>query len=374
MGRVAADPSTTVGYIKRVPGWSLPYFLNLREFVEMLSTPRIGWKPLADLCRRMGTAHSAGIDIRRVLERESQTGRPFHRRQMQSVREGVDRGDSLTASVKATDDYFPMFFREMLNIGEQTGGLDRVLPKLAEYYEHLVKMRTVFLLGISWPLLQLGAAIVIVGILILALGWVAGVTGQKSDVLGFGLVGVPGFVRYLTALGLLAALALLAWHFLSRGPLARKVLPWIMRTPGLGRTLRFMSLSQIAWAIGLSIDSGADARRSLTMALNSTANDFYVQHVPEVRKQIQAGREMYATLQDTGAFPNDFVDALEVGEESGRVTETMLRMAESYQQQAQSSLSGAAMLATMLVWGSVGGILIFLIFRIYGFYLSQLQI
>ena len=50
--------------------------------------------------------------------------------------------------------------------------------------------------GIAWPALQLVIAVGVIALLILALGWVAGMTGEETDILGFGLVGVRGLVRY----------------------------------------------------------------------------------------------------------------------------------------------------------------------------------
>ncbi len=339
----------------------------------MLSPPRIGWKPLAQLSRRIGTGLSAGIDVRRVLQREAESGSPFQRRQLAQVRDAVQEGESLPDALARTGAYFPPFFREMIAVGEQTGKLDHVLPKLAEYYEHLVQLRRVFLLGIAWPALQLAMAVCVVGILILALGWVASMTGEEVDILGYGLVGTRGLVRYLVGLGLVAACGLLAHRVLTQGFLAHHVSQALIRIPGLGPNLRLTSLSRMAWALGLAIDSGAGARQSMRLALSSTSNEFYRQHADEVDRQLKAGREMHAALRDTGAFPIEFLDALEVGEQSGRVSETLLKLAEDYQQRAKATMTGVTLFATLAVWAFVAAILIFLIFRVFNFYLGILD-
>jgi type IV pilus assembly protein PilC len=261
----------------------------------------------------------------------------------------------------------------MVRVGEQTGKLDHVLPALAEYYEHLVQLRRTFLFGIAWPALQLIVAVCVIGLLIVALGWVGSVTGQTTDVLGFGLVGIPGLVRYLLGLGVLVALGLLLYQFATRGPLAKLLAEVLLRVPGLGPNLRMMSLARLAWSLGLALDSGADARTSLRLALGTTGSPYFQRHVEQVDRTIRAGGEMHEALRQTGAFPHEFLDALEVGEQSGRSSETLLKLAEDYRSRARSTMSAVTLLATLLVWGLVAAILITLIFRLFSFYLGILN-
>lgn len=339
----------------------------------MFSTPRISWKSLGQLCRRLGHAYSAGLDLRKTVERESESGPPLARKNLRSVSEAINRGDSMTAAIDQTGDFFPLFFREMIEVGEKTGRLDRVLPQLADYYEHLVKLRRTFLQGIAWPVTQLVISLAVIGVLILALGWVANMTGQETDLLGFGLVGFPGLVRYLLGIGLVAATLLVASRIVSRGPVANWLSHVVMRMPVVGKTAQLMALSRMSWALAMATESGTDARHAVKLALNSTSSDYYRKHVPDVDQRIRQGQELHVTLRSTNAFPDEFLHALEVGEESGRLGETMLKMAEIYQDQAKSSMAGTTFAATIVIWGLVFTVLIFLIFRVFSIYASHLD-
>jgi type IV pilus assembly protein PilC len=339
----------------------------------MLGSPQIRWTALAQLCRRLGTALGAGVDVRRVLEREAQTGKPWQKRQLSQVRDAVARGDALGEAFASTGNYFPRFFLEMLNVGEQTGKLDHILPQLATYYEHLVQLRRVFLIGIAWPAIQLVMAIGVIALLILVLGFVASMTGEETDILGFGLVGVRGLVRYFLGLGVLAAAGLLAYRLCTRGPVAHFLGQALMRVPGLGTNLRMMSLARLAWSLGLALDSGADARQSLRLSLSSTGNSYYHQHVDTVDLLVRGGKEIHEALRQTNAFPVEFLDAVEVGELSGRLSETLLKLASDYRDRAKATMTGVTLFATIAVWGFVGALLIFLIFRIAGYYFRMLD-
>jgi type IV pilus assembly protein PilC len=261
----------------------------------------------------------------------------------------------------------------MLGVGEQTGKLDHVLPRLAEYYEHLVQLRRVFLLGIAWPALQLLVAVGVIGLLILALGWVAAFTGEQTDVLGFGLVGVPGLIRYLVGIGVVVAAGMVLYRVCTRGAVGRYAAELLMRMPGLGPNLRMMSLARLCWSLGLALDSGADARQSLRMALTTTGSMYYQRHAADVDLAIRGGSEMHEALRQTGAFPVEFLDAMEVGERSGRTSETLLKLAEDYRDRAKATMTGVTLVATIAVWALVAGVIIALIFRLFSFYLGILN-
>jgi len=329
----------------------------------------IGWSELASVCRRMGTALGAGVDVMRVLQREAETGSKAKQERMQGVRQAIARGATLDEALRAADGYFPEFFLEMIGVGEQTGKLDHVLPQLAGYYEQLVALRKTFLRGIAWPMIQLLMALGVISLLILVLGWI----GASVDPLGFGLVGPSGLVRLYTFLGVIVALVYFAWRFLLRGPIGQAALQWLMRAPGLGPALQTLWLAKLTWTLGVALDSGADARRATRLAISSTGSPFYLQHLPEMERGVRTGRDLHEAFAATGAFPAEFLDALEVGEQTGRTAETMLKLAEGYRDRAQGTMRGLALAATSVVWILVAGTLIVLILRLASFYLGVLE-
>ena len=80
----------------------------------------------------------------------------------------------------------------MVGVGEQTGHLGEVFGRLAEHYQAQVKLRRTFLSAIAWPMFQLLAALVVVGLLILVMGIIGNMNGVPIDMLGLGLVGNRG--------------------------------------------------------------------------------------------------------------------------------------------------------------------------------------
>jgi len=277
----------------------------------------------------------------------------------------------LAAALAETGDYFPTLFLELTDVGEQTGHLSEVFARLAENYEDQVKMRRVFLAAIAWPIFQLIAAVLIIGFLI----WIMGVIGNgKIDPLGFGLVGNTGLAIYVVFVGTVAAAIFVLVEAVRRGlvwtgPIQR----FVMRLPGIGKPLRTLALARLAWSMHLTMKTGMDVRRALRLSLASTRNVVYTDQIDPIDAEIAEGNSIYEAFRGTGAFPADFLDVLAVGEQSGRMVESMERLSRQYQDYARTALATLNVLAGFAVWGVIALIIIVMIFRLFGFYIGQIN-
>lgn len=341
----------------------------------MLLSSRLSAKSLTELCHRLAVETEAGIDIRRTWQRETESARGRTHDAFAQVRDAVARGDSLSSALAKTDRLLPPLFLEMVQIGEQTGTLGRVFHRLATHYRHQSRLARSFLGAIAWPMLQLGAALFIVGVLILILGMIAGRNhGQPIDVLGFGLIGVRGlfiYVNFLIAVGLVIAGFVFA---VRRGMIwTRPLQRFVMQVPALGSCLELLALARLTWVLHLTMNVEMDLRRMVPLVLRATGSDYYIRHTDQVVADVAAGHPLHKALAATAAFPSDFIDALAVAEESGHVVESMERLSHRYEEEAETATQMLTTIAGFVVWALVASLIIFLIFRLAGFYLGTIQ-
>ncbi len=333
-----------------------------------LTGARASQTELAQLCRRWAIALEAGIDIRRLLAREgTAAGRHALGRRLQQISGEVAAGHSLTDAIDRTGEFFPVLFREMLHVGEETGKTAEVFRQLAEHYDHQIKLRRMFLAALTWPAIQLFAAVMIVGLVIWLLGMLPTRAGQEPmDILGFGLVGNRGLVIYFTIVGSVAAVVAGLVFALRRGlfwtaPLQRAIL----LVPAVGPSLRTLALSRLAWSLHLTLDTGMDLARAFKLSLNSTHNDHFIRHTPQIIEAVTSGHEVTEALAHTRSFPIDFLDAVDTGERSGRLPETLGVLSRQYQEKAQQALGVLTMVAGFMVWALVALLIVLIIVRIF---------
>ena len=331
-----------------------------------LFSPRVSLQHLAQLCRRMAIALSSGIEVRRVVEREtSNTLSPILRAKLREIQTAVVRGDTMTDGLERTGDYFPPLVVEMVEVGEHTGHLAEVFRRLADHYEEQLRFRRMFLSSIAWPVIQLVLAIVVIGIMILVMGAISSMRGgQATDILGLGLSGPSGFVVYCLTIAVVAFGLFLVYQAARRGlAWTEPVQKMVLQLPGLGGPLRTISLAQMAWTMELTMDAGMDLLKAMSLSLRSTHNAFYTQHTDQVLRTLRSGQEVHEALSATGAFPFEFLASVEVGERSGRLPEAMKSLSNEYHERARHAVQTLTVLAGWGVWALVAIMIVGMIFR-----------
>lgn len=123
----------------------------------MLKTPIIGSilrkVAVARFSRILSTLLSSGVPILQSLDITAKTaGNVIIEDAILKVRAGVERGENFVDPLKATD-VFPHMVSQMVGVGEQTGALDAMLGKIADFYEEEVDTAIADLLGLMEPVL-----------------------------------------------------------------------------------------------------------------------------------------------------------------------------------------------------------------------------
>lgn len=341
----------------------------------MIGEPRIGTKPLANLCRRLAISLSAGIDVRNVWQRESSHAHGAARREFSKIQAAVAHGSSICDAIDQTDNYFPEFFREMVRVGEHTGNLPEVFRQLADHYEHQLQMRRTLVTAITWPMIELGLALGVVGLVIFVMGAIPQLAKSDIDMLGLGLRGTSGLIIYLAVLAMIGGVLFALYRAAMRGALwTRPIQLALMHVPQLGKAMETFALSRLTWAMHVTLNSGMELRKALTLSLRSTQNAKYMQHIDGVLRSIRAGNEIHEALDDTRAFPPTFVDAVHVGEQSGMLAETMANLSKQYQAEARTAMTVITAVLGLLVFALIALIIIFFIFQIFkNAYLGPIQ-
>lgn len=336
---------------------------------------RIGLGTLINFLRRAAIAHRAGIDVLKFWDKEAESAPGALRGAADVVRERLRLGDSLGEAIAAPQGFFPPLVVEMVEIGETTGRLDQVLDRLHSHYDHLRGLRRSLLMGLLWPAIQLGMALFVVGLLIWVVGFIATFngSGQPIDILGFGLVGNSGLLIYIClVLSVAASIAFLVLA-LRQGWFGAGPLKACLRIPVLGGCLRTAALARFSWTLALTLESGLDARRALRMSLRSTQLPHVIDAIDQADAVILRGGEFHEACRPIEGFTDDFLTSLASAEQAQSVSESLNHLSNQYRDQAEMSNKILTTFASFAIWGGVAAMIIFLIFRLFSFYLGTLN-
>jgi len=337
---------------------------------------RIKLSSLAGLCRRVAITLRSGIGARRCWRMEADRASGRLGQVLRSIRDATATGGTTADAVHQADDFFPSLFCEMVTLGEESGTLAEVFAHLADHYEHRLKMRRNFLAAIAWPVIQLSAAVVIVGFLIWFFGAIGGkgLDGKPIDVLGLGLTGTAGLLAYIAAVSSVVIVGgSLTWLIVRGGVWSGPLQRASLAVPLVGRVVRLIALSRFAWTLGIALGAGMNILRAISLSLRSTQNARYSSLEGKVQGEIESGGDLTDALTSCRAFPDDLLDTVSIGERSGTLSESLLQLAELYQQRARAGMAILATVGGFAVWAMVAAFIVFLIFRLfYMFYLKPI--
>ena len=137
-----------------------------------------------------------------------------------------------------------------------------------------------------------------------------------------------------------------------------------MHVPFLGNGLKNVCLSRLIWALSMSTDSDLSAKRAIELAVRTTESSYYTRYIDGMKNVIGRGRTMHDAFSTTGVYPDDFLDALQTGEISGQISETMLILSKEYEDRVKLFFRALTVIAGTAVFLMVAGFIIFMIFSL----------
>lgn len=335
---------------------------------------KLSLKQLAIVCRSMGTMLHAGVPVLKAVEMAAgKTSQTSLRNAMIDVGDRIKEGEQLSEAMEAQNELFPDLTVDMVRVAEHTGMLPEVFRSLSEHYESNLRLKREFYGQITWPLIQFFAALLIIAMLILMMG-VFGSGPNRLDPLGFGLFGVQGALTWLGGWAMLLVSMFAAYKLLAASKSAATAMyTGMMKLPVIGTCMEAFAIARFSWAFYLTQEAGMAIDHSLEASLKATANGAFIAATPQIVQDVQNGESLTDALDHCELFPDEFVQMVHVGENTGTVPETLNRLSPQFEDQARRSLRNLATAAGWGVWMLVAAFIIFLIFRIVFWYTGMIN-
>lgn len=333
---------------------------------------RISNRDLGTLCDRVGIAFDVGHDPLRIFEREAQSRNGLHAKKMASITDSIKRGCSITEAVQSQGNYFPGNFNRLVEVGEHTGRLEKVLERLAIYYTEMADLQAAFGSAITWPLIQLGLGLIVVSMLIFLPAYLVPDNPEAADILGIGLSGASGLAIFWCYVAIACGVIWALWWLFRNGKLGF-VSEAIGNIPGFRQIITVFDEASFVQALALSVESGLDAVSAVGLSFRSTSSSLFRRKAEVAENCIRAGGDITTAMQQTNLFSKETLEAVHLGEESGRLAETLDKHYRFLQMRARTAMGVITQIASSLVWVAISGILIAVIFRVFQGYAAVLS-
>jgi general secretion pathway protein F len=292
---------------------------------------------LALLTRELATLLAAGLPIEEALGALAEQADDARQRTiLASLRTRVREGTTLAAALAEQPDNFPEFFRASVAAAEQSGRIDAVLARLADYAESREALRRRVWMALLYPLLLTAVALLVVtGLLLYVVPQVIEVfdsMGRDLPWLTRGLIalseGLPVFGPWLV---LAVVLAVVGVRAALRDPARRSRLQrGLLRLPVIGRLRLALDTSRFTRTLGLLAGSGVPMLDALRLSTRTVGLLPLRQALERVGARVREGSGLAVSLAESRLFPPVTVRLIANGERAGRLP-AMLDQAASHE-------------------------------------------
>jgi len=318
---------------------------------------RLSLKEMALIFRQLGNMLSAGIALRRGLDTLGKSARARRRKLLNQIGGDIDSGHRLAEALQRCGTAFPPLAQNLVRVGEETGNLDVVLLRLADYYEKQRKVMNRLIGQLILPFLQYFLA---VGVIALTTWFGATMAAGANP---FSLDMTPLQILLL-GWGLPPAVYVAYKLFTVFFGGGRAIHELALRIPIVGGLMRTFALGRFSWCMSLCTDSGMSAFDGVALSLAATGNAAFHSRASRVQEDLRGGARMTEALDRTQLFSREFIEIVDVAEESGQLTDSLGRVSKQYFEDAERRAHALGSAAGWAVWVIIAIFIIMMIFRV----------
>ena len=323
--------------------------INLNIKLPKFLRGKVKTKDLTTFTRQLATLVNAGLPLMRCIEvLKRQNSVPALTDALNGISEAIAGGATFSDALTAYPKIFDNLYVNMVKAGEAGGVLEVVLARLAEFAEKSDKIKNKVKGAMIYPTVVLFAAVGITGFL---LTYVIPKFQQVFvDLLGD--AEMPALTQFVINLSewvkeywyiVLAGFAA-AWvikKVIGKTPAGAYLYDTIsIKAPITGTLVKRTAISRVTRTLGTLLASGVPILQALVIVRDTTGNRVVSRALQNVHDSVKEGESMSEPLAQSGVFPPMVVSMVEVGEETGALSDMLTRIANTYDDEVDNAVAG----------------------------------
>lgn len=315
--------------------------------------------------RQFATMIDAGIPIIRCLDiLENQSKDPVLKGVIAQCKKDVKGGLSLTDAFSKHTNVFSRLYINMVKAAEAGGILDKILDRLSGFLESEQSIRGKIKSAMVYPTMVL----IFAGFMVVAMFLF--VLPKFKEIFASMNVEMPMATKMLFAM---SDVMVAYWYIpLSLSVVGYFFFKWYVKTeagawqidslklklPVIGELVQKMAVSRFSRTFATLISSGVAMMRSLEIVAETSGNKVIAKSIDNARNAIREGQKLSTPLLASGVFPSMVTHMIDIGEETGRLSEMLTRISDFYDQEVDNAVKALTSMiepALIIVMGGLVG-------------------
>lgn len=288
------------------------------------------------------------------------------------LRDYVSSGNDFASALKLYPQYFDELTCNLVESGEQSGALETMLDRVANYKEKTEALKAKIKKGMMYPAITMIIASVVTVILLVK---VVPTFQEMFESFGSELPAPTQFVIYLS--DIVQAYWLYAFTAIVIGGVAfsqalnksqkfrDNFQAFSLKLPIFGDLIRKSSVARYARVLSTTFAAGVPLVEALESVAGAVGNAVYRDAVLRVREEVASGQQMHFAMRSTGVFPNMVVQMTSIGEESGALDQMLDKAASYFEAEVDNAVDGMTALMEPFIMSFLGVVIGGLIIAMY---------
>src|SRR5437667_11381972 len=320
-----------------------------KKGIVLFERKKIKSKLLMLFTRQLATLIDSGLPLLRSLNvLANQERDKVLKRTINKVADSVQSGSTFSDALALHPHVFNDLYINMVKAGEVGGVLELVLNRLAEFQEKANKIKNKVVAAMVDPIIVMTMA---VGIMCFLMVFIVpkfetifhDLLGNKPlpPVTTF-VINVSGFMKNhgLVLLGAVVAVVFL-YKFIGRTRAGRLAIDsFKLRMPLFGNLNRKTAISRFARTLGTLVTSGVPILQALNITRETAGNAAIARAISQVHDSVKEGESIVQPMEASRVFPPMVVSMVDVGEETGKLPEMLLKVADVYDDEVDNAVAG----------------------------------
>lgn len=309
------------------------------------SFSRITANEISNFTRQLSTMITAGLSLTESLHiLKDQSKNPKFVSVVDDITRSIEGGSSFGAALEKHKKVFSHVYIALIKAGEASGLLDNILARLAENLEKAREFRAKTKGALIYPIVVIGALIIVVFIMMVFV--IPRLTGMYREM----NIELPGPTQFLITISdfsvaywwLIIAAAvggIYGFRQYNKTPIGRKTVDtFLLKLPIFGNIRREAALAEIARTLGLLSSAGIPILESLNIVVDASESVLFQEALRKAAKDVEHGFPLSTPVKNNSLFPPLFGQMIKVGEETGKLDEVLLKVANYFESEVENKV------------------------------------
>ena len=326
---------------------------------------------LALVTRQLASLTQSGLPLEEgLLAVAQQNDNPRTKSIMLGVRSKVVEGHTLADGLREFPQAFPELYRSTVAAGEQSGHLDVVLDRLADYTEGRQELRQRINNAMVYPIALVVMSIGIISFMLASvvprIVSIFDNTSGELPALTRMMISSSDFLReqWFFILLFLAAVTYGIWRLLQKEDVRRKVHRFILRMPIAGRLTRGVNTARFTRTLSILAGSGVPILEALKISAAVIENLPMREAVVAASLRVREGASISQSLAASKLFPPMMIHLIASGEAGGKLEEMLTRTANYQEREVDGLIATLLGILQPLLIVIMGGIVITIVLAV----------